>query len=68
VFIAQSRQISPVFLFILELSPIPLLKFGLWWNVDFMLMVTHLNGRMVNTRNGRGDLEPALPNGNPPHH
>jgi hypothetical protein len=28
--------------------------------------VTCLNDRMVNTRNGRGDLEPAHPNGNPP--
>jgi hypothetical protein len=30
------------------------------------LTVTHLNGRMVNTHNGRGDPEPDLPNGNPP--
>jgi hypothetical protein len=30
------------------------------------LMVTHLNDRMVNTRNGRGDPEPDLPNRNPP--
>jgi hypothetical protein len=28
-------------------------------------MVTCLNDRMVNTRNGRRDLEPAHPNGNP---
>jgi hypothetical protein len=30
------------------------------------LMVTYLNDRMVNTHNGRGDPEPAHPNGNPP--
>jgi hypothetical protein len=30
------------------------------------LMVIHLNGRMVNTHNRRGDPEPDLPNGNPP--
>jgi hypothetical protein len=30
------------------------------------LTVTQLNDRMVNTRNGRGDLELDLPNGNPP--
>jgi hypothetical protein len=29
-------------------------------------MVTYLANRMVNTRNGRGDPEPAHPNGNPP--
>jgi hypothetical protein len=29
-------------------------------------MVTCLNDRMVNTRNKRGDPEPAHPNGNPP--
>jgi hypothetical protein len=29
-------------------------------------MVTCLNDRMVNTRNGRGDPEPAHPNGNTP--
>jgi hypothetical protein len=30
------------------------------------LTVTHMNDRMVNTHNGRGDPEPDLPNGNPP--
>jgi hypothetical protein len=30
------------------------------------LTVTHLNDRMVNTHNGRGDPEPAQANGNPP--
>jgi hypothetical protein len=44
----------------------PLLKFGLWFSVISELMVTCLNDRMVNTHNGRGDCEPALPNGNPP--
>jgi hypothetical protein len=29
-------------------------------------MVTCLDNRMVSTHNGRGDLEPAHPNGNPP--
>jgi hypothetical protein len=32
------------------------------------LTVTYLNDRMVNTHNGRGDPEPDLSNGNPPHH
>jgi hypothetical protein len=30
------------------------------------LTITHLNDRMVNTRNRRGDPEPDLRNGNPP--
>jgi hypothetical protein len=29
------------------------------------LTVTHLNDRMVNTRNGRGDPKLGMPNGNP---
>jgi hypothetical protein len=29
-------------------------------------MITHLNDRMVNTGKRRGDLEPAMPNRNPP--
>jgi hypothetical protein len=32
----------------------------------FELMVTCLDDRMMNTCNGRGDPEPAHPNGNPP--
>jgi hypothetical protein len=31
-----------------------------------MLMVTCLDDRIVNTRNGRGDPEPTHLNGNPP--
>jgi hypothetical protein len=34
--------------------------------VIFELTVTHLNDRMVNTCNGRGDPKPDRPNGNPP--
>jgi hypothetical protein len=30
------------------------------------LMVTYFDDRMMNTRNGRGDPEPAHPNRNPP--
>jgi hypothetical protein len=32
----------------------------------FELTVTHVNDRMVNTCNGRGDPKPDRPNGNPP--
>jgi hypothetical protein len=54
-------------LFILELSPAPLLKFGLVLSFFSKLMVTRLNDRMVNPPNGRGDVEAPRANGpNPP--
>jgi hypothetical protein len=40
-----------VFSVIIELSPLPLLKFALVWSLISKLMVTCLDGRMVNTRN-----------------
>jgi hypothetical protein len=40
-----------VFSVIIELSPLPLVKFALVWSLIFKLMVTCLDGRMVNTRN-----------------
>jgi hypothetical protein len=40
-----------VFFVIIELSPLPLLKFALMLNLISKLMVTYLDGRMVNTRN-----------------
>jgi hypothetical protein len=36
---------------IIELSPLPLLKFALMLSLISKLMVTYLDGRMVNTRN-----------------
>jgi hypothetical protein len=40
-----------VFSVIIELSPLPLVKFALVWSLISKLMVTCLDGRMVNTRN-----------------
>jgi hypothetical protein len=55
-----------ILLFILELSPMRLLKIGLRLSFLSKLMVTHLNDRMMYTRNGRGDPEPTMSNGTPP--
>jgi hypothetical protein len=43
-----------------------LLKFVILLSLISKLMVTCLDDRMVNTRNRRGDLEPAYLNGKPP--
>jgi hypothetical protein len=40
-----------VFSVIIELSSLPLLKFALVWSLISKLMVTCLDGRMVNTHN-----------------
>jgi hypothetical protein len=40
-----------MFSVIIELSPLPLLKFALVWSLISKLMVTCLDGSMVNTRN-----------------
>jgi hypothetical protein len=48
------------------LSPLPLLKFALVWSLISKLMVTCLDGRMVNTRNVRNGAENSQGNGNPP--
>jgi hypothetical protein len=50
----------------IELSLLPLLKFALVWNLISKLMVTCLDGRMVNTRNVRNGAENSQGNGNPP--
>jgi hypothetical protein len=51
---------------IIELSPLPLLKFALVWSLISKLMVTCLDGRMMNTRNVRNGAENSQGNGNPP--
>jgi hypothetical protein len=51
---------------IIELSPLPLLKFALVWSLMSKLMVTCLHDRMVNTRNVRNGAENSQGNGNPP--
>jgi hypothetical protein len=55
-----------VFSVIIELSPLPLLKFALVLSLISKLMVTCLDDRMVNTRNGRAGAENSQGNGNPP--
>jgi hypothetical protein len=51
---------------VIELSPLPLLKFALVLSLIFKLMVTCLDDRMVNTRNVRNGAENSQGNGNPP--
>jgi hypothetical protein len=51
---------------IIELSPLPLLKFALMLSVISKLMVTYLDGRMVNTHNVRNGAENSQGNENPP--
>jgi hypothetical protein len=51
---------------IIELSPLPLLKFSLMLSLISKLMVTCLDDRMVNTRNVRTGAENSQGNGNPP--
>jgi hypothetical protein len=56
----------PSFSVIVELSPLPSLKFVLLLSLISKLMVTCLDNRMVNTCNGRARAESAQGNGNPP--
>jgi hypothetical protein len=51
---------------IIELSPLPLLKFALMLSLISKLMVTYLDGRMVNTHNVQNGAENSQGNGNPP--
>jgi hypothetical protein len=51
---------------IIELSPLPLLKFTLVLSLISKLMVICLDGRMVNTHNVRNGAENSQGNGNPP--
>jgi hypothetical protein len=55
-----------VFSVIFELSPLPLFKFALVWSLISKLMVTCLDGRMVNTHHVRNGAENSQGNGNPP--
>jgi hypothetical protein len=51
---------------IIELLPLPLLKFALGLSLISKLMVTCLDNRMVNTRNVRNGADNSQGNGNPP--
>jgi hypothetical protein len=55
-----------VFSVIIELSPLPLLKFTIMLSLISKLMLTYLDDRMVNTRNGRAGAEKSQENRNPP--
>jgi hypothetical protein len=61
-----SGQNLPLFSIIVELSPLPLLKFVLLLSLISRLMVTCLDDIMVNTCNGRAGAESAQGNGNLP--
>jgi hypothetical protein len=61
-----SEQNLLLFLVIGELSPLPLLKFAILLGLISKLMVTCLDDRMVNTRNGWVAAENAQANGSPP--
>jgi hypothetical protein len=49
-----------VFSVIIELSPLPLLKFALVLSLISKLMVTYLDDRMVNTHNVQNGAENSL--------
>jgi hypothetical protein len=51
---------------VIELSHLPLLKLTLMLSLVSKLMVTCLDGRMVNTRNVRNGVGNSQGNGNPP--
>jgi hypothetical protein len=55
-----------VFSVIIELSPLPLLKFAILLSVISKIMVTYLDDRMVNTHNRRAGAENSQGNGNSP--
>jgi hypothetical protein len=66
VFTVQSGQTLPLFSVIVELSPLPLLKFVILLSLISELMVTCFDDKMVNTRNGQVGAENAQGNRNPP--
>jgi hypothetical protein len=66
VLTVQLGQNLPLFSIIVELSPLPLLKFVIILSLISKLMITCLDGRMVNTRNGRAGAENAQGNRNLP--
>jgi hypothetical protein len=55
-----------VFSVLIELLHLPLLKFALVMSLISKLMVTCLDGRMVNTHNVRNGAKNSQGNGNPP--
>jgi hypothetical protein len=55
-----------VFSVIIELSPLPLLKFAIMLSLISKLMVTCLDNRIVNTHNVQVGAENSQGNGNPP--
>jgi hypothetical protein len=55
-----------VFSVIIELSPLPLLKFVVMLSLISNIMVICWDNRMVNTHNGRAGAENSQGNGNPP--
>jgi hypothetical protein len=55
-----------MFSVIIELSPLPLLKFALMLSLVSKLLVTGLDDRIVNTHNMRNGAENSQGNGNPP--
>jgi hypothetical protein len=61
-----SGQNLPLFSAMVELSPLPLLKFAILLSLISKVMVTYLDDRMVNTRNGRVGAESTQGNRNPP--
>jgi hypothetical protein len=54
-----------MFFVIIELSPLPLLKFAIMLSLISKVMVTCLDDRMVNTCNVRVGAENSQGNGNP---
>jgi hypothetical protein len=63
---AVRTEFTIVFSVIVDLSPLPLLKFAILLSLISELMVTCLDDRMVNTRNGRVRTENAQGNENLP--
>jgi hypothetical protein len=66
VLTVRSGQTLPLFSVIVELSPLPLLKFAVLLSLNSELMVTCLDDRMVNTCNGRVRAESTQGNENLP--
>jgi hypothetical protein len=54
-----------VFSVIIELSPLPLLKFAIMLSLISKLMITCLDDKIVNTHDGRAGAENSQGNGNP---
>jgi hypothetical protein len=61
-----SRQSLPLFFVTVELSSLPLLKFAIMLSLISKLVITCLDDRTVNTRNGRAGAENSQGNENSP--